>query len=213
MTRNPAVTVAAAGASRRRTGRIFSAVAGSLVLLAIATDARAQEASAARPHFEFLVHSGKLVPTGAQGDAVRQGNLTAAQLSYVVRPSIALTTTLGWTRSRDIASPGDPRLDVFTYDVGAEVRAPRLVSGARVHFSPFAGIGAGGRSYNYRSLNVDATHNFAGYASTGGELGYRRVRLRLEVRDYVSGWKPLAGEGATDTRNDVAFMAGLRFTR
>ena len=37
--------------------------------------------------------------------------------------------------------------------------------------------------------------------------------LRLEVRDYVAGFKPLAGGGTADTRNDVVIMAGLRFDR
>ena len=71
--------------------------------------------------------------------------------------------------------------------------------------------GAGGRSYNYRKLDVDATHNLAAYGSVGGELGIRRVRVRLEARDYVTGFKPLAGEGAARTGNDVVVMAGLRF--
>jgi hypothetical protein len=77
-------------------------------------------------------------------------------------------------------------------------------------FSPFAGLGAGGRSYNYRKLDVDATHNLAAYASAGGELGYRRLRLRLEARDYVAGFKPLAGQGSSRTGNDIVVMAGLR---
>ena len=47
----------------------------------------------------------------------------------------------------------------------------------------------------------------------GGELGRGRVRLRLEARDYVTGFKPLAGGGPTDTRNDVVVMAGLRYIR
>ena len=78
-------------------------------------------------------------------------------------------------------------------------------------FTPFVGIGAGARSYNYRKLDVDATHNLAGYASTGGELGIGRVHLRLEVRDYVAGFKPLNGLGAAATRNDVVALIGLRF--
>jgi hypothetical protein len=77
-------------------------------------------------------------------------------------------------------------------------------------FSPFAGTGAGGRSYNYRKLHIEATHNIGAYASVGGELGVRRARLRLEVRDYASGFKPLTGEGSTRTGNDVVVMAGLR---
>src|SRR5690606_32763066 len=52
--------------------------------------------------WEFLISSGAVVPTGAQRDVIKRGNLTAAQLTYVVRPSVAVTATLGWGRSRDI---------------------------------------------------------------------------------------------------------------
>ena len=93
----------------------------------------------------------------------------------------------------------------------AEARAPRWISGNGVAFTPFAGAGAGGRSYNYRNLDVDATHNLAAYGSVGGELGVGRVHVRLEARDYVAGFKPLSGGGASRTGNDVVVMAGLRF--
>lgn len=160
--------------------------------------------------WEFLVDSGVLFPTGAQRDIIKQANITAAQLSYVVRPDLAITTTLGWARARDITSVANPRLDIFTYDIGAEFRPVHWLAGRTVNFSPFAGIGAGGRTYNYHSLNVDATHNIAGYVSAGGEFGIRRVRLRLEVRDYVTGFQPLNGVGSSGARNDVVAMIGLR---
>ena len=78
---------------------------------------------------------------------------------------------------------------------------------------PFVGAGAGAQSYNYRSLNMNATHNVAGYGTIGGESGIRRVRLRLEVRDYVSGFKPLSGVGESKTHNDVVFLAAFRITK
>ena len=159
--------------------------------------------------WEFVVPSGTMVPTGTQRDAIKRANLTAAQLLYVVRPALAVSATLGWARSRDVATAGDPKVDVFTYDVGAELRAPKWIGGA-ITFSPFAGLGAGGRSYDYRKLDLDATHNVAAYGSAGGELGFRRVRLRVEARDYVTGFKPLDGEGASRSGNDVVVMAGLR---
>jgi hypothetical protein len=161
--------------------------------------------------WEFLVSSGSVVPTGVLRNTVARGNLTAAQLSYVVHPALALTATLGWVRSRDIATLGNPTLDVFAYDLGAELRAPKWTAGDAVSFSSFAGFGAGARSYNYRSLDVGATHDVAAYGSVGGDLGVRRIRLRLEARDYVSGFKPLDGTGTAVTGNDVALMVGLRF--
>jgi hypothetical protein len=160
--------------------------------------------------WELNVPSGTLVPTGDQRDAIKRGNLSAVQITFVAKPMFAITTTGGWARSRDIATVGDPKLDVFTYDVGAELRAPRLMSGKGMTFSGFAGVGGGGRSYNYRKLEVDATHNLSAYGSVGGELGIRRVRVRIEARDYVSEFKPLAGPGESRTGNDVVVMAGLR---
>lgn len=164
--------------------------------------------------WEFLIASGTLVPTGAQRGAIKRANLTAAQLSYVVRPHLALTTTLGWARSRDVASFGTPKLDIFTYDLGAEARSSRWNVGHTVAFSAFAGGGAGARSYVSRSNDSDATHQFAPYASAGGELsfspGFRQVHVRLEVRDYMTG---LFGHATGGTRNDVVAMVGLRFTK
>jgi hypothetical protein len=175
--------------------------------------AETQGAPERKPRWEFLVPAGTVVPTGAQRDVIKRGNLTAAQLSYVVRPALAVTATLGWARSRDLAAVGEPKLDLFTYDVGAEARAPGWIGGGAITVSPFAGVGAGARSYNHRSLDVDATHNLAAYGSAGAELGIRRVRLRLEVRDYVTGFRPLDGVGAARTGNDVVVMAGLRLVR
>ena len=173
----------------------------------------AHTAGEQKPRWEFDLPTGPVVPTGAQRGAIKRGNLTAAQLSYVVRPDLAITATVGWARSRDIHSIGKSKLDVFTYDLGAEIRVPRWLAAHALTFSPFGGFGAGGRSYNYRHLDVDATHNVAAYISAGAEFGIWRVRLRLEVRDYVTGFKPLGGGGTADARNDVVVMTGLRLGR
>ena len=177
----------------------------------VAQSAEPQPSTEQNRGWGFLVSSGAIVPTGHQRDAIKRGNLTAAQLSWVVRPALAVIATAGWARSRDIAAAGDPKLDVFTYDLGAELRAKRWSARDAITFRPFAGVGAGGRSYNYRSLDVNATHNVAAYGSAGGELGIRRVRVRIEARDYVAGFKPLDGLGAARTGNDVVVTAGLRF--
>jgi hypothetical protein len=181
------------------------------ILLAMATTADAQTAAPQRNGWELLFSSGALIPTGAQRNVLKDAQLSTAQVSYVIRSRFAITTMFGWARSRDLASVGDPKLDVFMNDVGAEARAPRPTASRSLTFTPFVGVGMGSRSYNYRSLDVDATHNVAGYGAVGGELGRRRVRVRLEVRDYVTGFKPLDGAGTADTRNDVVAMVGLRF--
>jgi hypothetical protein len=189
---------------------IAAAMSCTLVSSTLSGQEVAQSAPDKRARWELVAPTGTLLPTGDQRDAIKRGSLSAVQLTYVARPMFAITSMFGWARSRDIATAGDPKLDVFTYDVGAELRAPRWPVGKGMTVSSFAGIGAGGRSYNYRKLDVDATHNLSAYGSVGGELGLRRVSLRLEARDYVSGFKPLAGAGETRTGNDVVVMAGLR---
>lgn len=198
---------------RRGIVRLALAALATLVLFAATHRAAVAQTTPRQSKWEFLVSSGAIAPTGAQRAAIKRGNLSVAQLSYAIRPALALTAALGWARSRDVAAAGAPRLDVFTYDLGAEARGPRWQAGRGVTFRPFAGAGAGARSYDYRGLDARATHNLAAYGSVGGEIGLGRVRLRLEVRDYVTGFKPLDGVGAADTRNDVVVLAGLRFVK
>ena len=190
---------------------VIAAVSSTLITSNLSAQVNEQRDSSAKmARWELVVPSGAVIPTGAQRDAIKRGNLTAVQLMFIARPTFAITSTFGWARSRDIASAGSPKLDVFTYDAGAELRAPRWLSSKTTTFSPFAGVGVGGRSYDYRKLAVAATHNVASYASVGGEVGLKRVRIRLEARDYVSGFKPLASGGSARTSNDVVIMVGLR---
>ncbi len=199
--------------ARRALAPMF--VAALVTNVALGGSAQAQGAPDAgrNSRWEFMASSGALVPTGAHRQSIKNAQLSTAQLSYMIGSRIAVTTMAGWARSRDVGSPGSPKLDVFTYDVGAEVRAPRWASTTKLAFTPIAGIGLGARSYNYRSRDVDATHNLATYGAVGGELGAGRARVRLEVRDYVTRFKPLAGSGASATRNDVVAMLGLRLVR
>lgn len=209
----PASSLALVRPVAPRRVRIARTALAAALLVTAAPTADAQTTPAQKSRFEFLVSSGTLVPTGTPRNPIKRADQTTAQLSYLVRPNVAITSSFGWARSRDLATVGDPRLDVFTYDVGAEVRANRWNVGRGVTFAPLVGVGAGARSYNYRSLDVAATDNLAAYGSVGGELGYRRVRLRLETRDYVSGFKPLAGAGTASRRNDIAVLVGFRFVR
>jgi hypothetical protein len=39
------------------------------------------------------------------------------------------------------------------------------------------------------------------------------LHLRLEVRDYLTRFKPLEGSGTSATGNDVVALLGLRLTR
>ena len=163
--------------------------------------------------WEIRVPGGLLVPTGDQRHALGDAHVTAVQVSRVLGSRFAMTGSFAWARSRDLASVDAPKLDVFTSDLGVEVRSAEMLTDGPVAVSLFAGLGAGLRSYNHRSLHVDATHNVAGYGAVGGELGMGRVGLRLEVRDYVSGFEPLIGPGTSEVRNDMVMTLSLRFNR
>jgi hypothetical protein len=179
------------------------------IVLAVSGLARAQSSMPKKPGFELLMPTGTVVPTGAQEGELQRANLTAVQLSYGLRPSLVLTGMVGWARTRPLGLDNDVKLDLFTYDVGAEYRLPRRSSDGRFNFKPFTGIGLGARSFNYRNIDTPTTHNLAAYASAGGELALARVRVRLEVRDYMT-WLDAPGYSESVRRNDVAVMAGLR---
>jgi hypothetical protein len=160
--------------------------------------------------FELRPYVGAYVPTGDQRDLLKDAVLVGAQASWRVIPQLALTGTFGWAPSKDRVTAGDQTLDLYQYDVGAEARAPSWYSAGSWDFTPFVGLGVGGRTYNYRDLdNVDAKTNVAGYGALGGEVGFGRLGLRLEGRDYISRFEPLTGNGDATTRNDVTLAAGL----
>jgi hypothetical protein len=159
------------------------------------------------------VASGAFVPAGDHRLVLKGAKVTAAQVSWLLRPRVALSGAFAWAGSRDLGMADTPRLDVFTSDVGIEVRTGDRVGSGPWGLSVFAGMGAGIRSYNHRGLDVDATHNPAGYGSVGGEVGLRRVGLRLEMRSYLTRFRPLVGSGSSEIRADVAVMAALRFNR
>jgi hypothetical protein len=160
--------------------------------------------------FEIRPYVGAYVPTGDQRDLLEDAVLVGAQASWRVIPQLALTGTFGWAPSKDRVTAGDQTLDLYQYDIGAEARAPAWYNAGSWDFTPFVGLGVGGRTYNYRDLdNVDAKTNVAGYGALGGEVGFGRLGLRVEGRDYISRFEPLIGDGDTKTRNDVTLAAGL----
>jgi hypothetical protein len=171
--------------------------------------AHGQPAAAATPGFELLVPSGTVVPTGAQGDDVKRAKLTAVQLSYGLHPKVVVTSTVGWARTTPLGLGPEAKLNLFTYDAGIEYRSPRRRTDGRVNFKPFAGAGVGARTHDYRNVDAATRHDLTTYASAGGELGLSRVRVRLEVRDYLTWATPRDGASA-GRLNDVAVLAGLR---
>jgi hypothetical protein len=179
---------------------------------AFATTAAAQEPTASyhTSGFELRPYAGAFIPTGPQRDLLRDAVFVGGQAAYRITPQFAITGNVGWSPSKDRITPGDQKLDVWQYDLGAELRAPSWLQSGTIDFTPFVGLGAGGRTYDYRDLDVNAKTNFAGYGALGGEIGFGRIGWRIEGRDYVSQFKPFEG-GDSKSRNDVSVATGLTF--
>jgi Outer membrane protein beta-barrel domain len=177
-------------------------------LLATSGSAHAQGVTTG---FELRPFVGAYIPTGDQRDLLKDAVLVGGQLSWHALPALGVTGTFGWSPSKDRITAGDQTLDIYQYDVGAELRAPSLLDGGLLNLTPFVGLGVGGRTYSYRDLNVDSKTNFDGYGALGGDIGFGPIGFRIEARDYVSQFKPLTGTGDTKTRNDIGLAAGLSY--
>ncbi len=191
--------------------RAFPLAAATLLVIAAIPAGAQTTAPLPTPspsRWELRLPGGAFVATGAQGEQLKDGQVTAVQLSRLLSPRVALVGTFAWARSRDLTRANAPKLDVFTSDVGLEGRSNTWLATSPVSVRAFAGLGAGARSYNHRALDVAATHHVAGYLSVGSDLDMGRVGLRLEARDYSS--RRAAPSG---TRNDIVLMAALRFIR
>lgn len=194
---------------RRQIARRASLVA--VALSALVVSAHTATAQGLPGRFELRPFVGAYIPTGDQRDFLKDAVLAGAQLSWNAVPALALTGTFAWSPSKDRITAGNQTLDIYQYDVGAELRAASWYKGGVWDFTPFVGLGVGGRTYNYRDLDVASKTNFDGYAALGGEVGVGPIGLRVEGRDYVSQFKPLTGSGDTKTRNDIGLAFGLSY--
>ena len=200
------ISVSRSFTGRGRAGRTLLALAAFTALSAFGTRAEAQKSFAIRPNV------GVFVPTGDQRDLLEDAFLVGIQGSYDLTPSFALIGSFGWAPSKDLTLAKE-KVDLFQYDLGIEGRLPNLTPSAGISTRPYAALGAGGRTYDFRDLgDADAQTNFLGYGALGVDLAQATgpLGVRLEARDNVTAFKGLRGELAErKARNDLQFSAGL----
>ena len=206
---------------------VFAATLLGAALLVVAGVAGAQAPAAGRGPVELRPYVGAVVPTGAQRDVLTDAVLVGAQLGWQFHQNLAVTGSFGWAPASDRSTalsgsggtPGglytgrEEDVSLFQYDVALEGRLPNLSRSLRWSTRPYAALGVGGRTYDYRDVGgVGAETNLLGFGAVGldvtpptGNLG-----LRVEARDNVSAFKGLRGErDERRARNDVQFTAGL----
>jgi hypothetical protein len=160
---------------------------------------------------ELSLRSGAFIPTGSSRSVLDNAYLNIGQLSARLTEYLWATGTFTFGGNHDRSLLQAPSLEVYQYDLGVEARAPFWLERGRWNFTPFAGLGAGGRTYSYRHVAYKNATDADGYGSVGGQLFYRGVGLRVDARDYVSRYQPLMGSGRATTHNDVQLAAGLLF--
>ena len=194
-----------------RTIALTAAALAALTTFAARADA--QRVPVATP-FEVRPVVGALVPTGAQRDLLKDAVLVGAQASYAVTRHVALLGSFAWAPTED-QTLADQKVDLFQYELGVEGRAPNLTAAAPVVTRPYASLGVGGRTYDYRDLaGAGAQTNVLGFGAVGVDLAQRDgpIGVRVEARDNVTAFKGLRGELAErKARNDLQFTAGLTF--
>ena len=161
--------------------------------------------------FVIRPYVGAYLPTGDDRDFLKDATLVGAQVSWNPSSSIGITTSIGFVSVEEEASIIGQEIDAVHYDIGLEARSDRVRLGPVI---PFIGAGIGGRTYSYDgNLDIDSQSNLAGYGALGVDLNAGLVGFRIEGRGNVSRFKPLTGNGANETRNDVTLLAaiGLRF--
>ena len=185
--------------------RILLGLASALIVTAIATPTSAQTRT---PELRPFV--GAYIPTGAQRDLFRNATMVGVQGAMEMTPTFHLLGTVSWTPVHNKYVGFDENVNLFTYDVGAEVGLVRSL-GSDWLLKPFGGLGIGMRSYSFKGAGLSDETCGSGYVAMGSELQLRKLALRLEGRDNVFCYRsPLAGV-ASKTRNDVGLAFGRAY--
>ena len=151
---------------------------------------------------------GAYVPTGEHQLDFKPAAMLGLQVAEALTSNLHVLASVGWARGHNkFAAFADDRTTIWQYDVGFELNEPQALANGWV-VRPLAGAGIGGRTYDYRNVNVGSRSCVAAYASVGGELQRNVMALRFEARDYVNCFEsPVTGEKST--RNDLGMSLGF----
>jgi hypothetical protein len=152
------------------------------------------------------------LPEGGLGNDFKSATTLGAQAAYELSPNFHVLGSLGWTHGHNTyAALDDDRTWIWQYDVGAELNLVRKL-GDQWLLRPFGGLGAGGRTYDYRASSVGKNTCATGYASAGTELQRGILAWRFEGRGYLACFEsPITGKKQTRNDYSLAFGAAWHF--
>lgn len=171
------------------------------------------DGESAESPFTVAPFVGAYVPTGGMRGEVESAPLVAVTASIDLAPYLAAVGTFGWAPTKVKRLP-DGELDLLQYDLGLQAQHAFAVGGG-IALQPFAGAGAGLRSYLPRHYSHGAQTSWAWYAGGGASLRLGAATVTLAARYNLSIYdSPTPVLGADDvTRTDLALAAsvGVRF--
>lgn len=157
---------------------------------------------------EVRPFAGIFRPAGAQRADFKSATMVGAQAAMEVNRHFHAVGTVGFTHGHTKLLAQDLTY-IWQYDLGVELNAVRQI-GRDWDLRPFAGAGAGGRTYDYRTLAAGTRSCVSGYGTVGAELRRDIVAFRAEARDYLSCFEPPL-TGTKRTRNDLGLTVGLAY--
>jgi hypothetical protein len=178
-------------------------------LLVLGASSAAAQVTAATGTLEIRPFVGAYVPVGAMRDEFKAATMRGVQGAMELSRHLHVLAGGSWTHGHSKLLPSNDVTYVWQYDTGVEANLVRALSGGWL-WRPFAGLGVGGRTYDYRKADVATRTCTAGYGALGSELQMGTVGLRLEGRDYLSCYKsPLTA--ARRTRSDLGLSFGVAY--
>ncbi len=185
--------------------RKIAAIVSALSLGAIALPA---QNTVTKPEIRPFV--GASIPTGKQRDLFKNAPMYGVQAALELKPTMHLLGSFSYVPGQNKYSVARDNVNIFQYDAGMEFDMVHAL-GAGWELKPFVGLGAGARTYQFQSKQLNDKTCAAGYGALGTEFQYSPIALRLEARDNLFCYRsPMAGVRA-GTRNDVGVAFGLAY--
>ena len=159
---------------------------------------------------EIRPFAGVYVPTGALRHDFKSATMLGMQVAMELNDNLHVLGSLGWTHGHaKFAVLNDDVAYIWQYDAGVEFNLLAEL-GNQWLLRPLAGLGAGGRTYDYQAEGVGTSSCLAGYGALGTELQRGAIALRLEGRNYLA-CIDSPRTGRQHTRNDLGIMFGFAY--